>query len=251
MDIQSWPLKTIKPYEGNPRTISADAISKVANSIRTFGFLQPIVVDAEGVIIVGHTRYLAAKKLRRREAPVVVADKLSPEQVHAYRIADNKTGELSEWDEEKLLAELGILQGFESDLSVLGFENDELLRLMGDDALANSPEPNVDAEKSRLLDLLTVTIDPPTHEVLDGDVYLIGERHHLLCVSVMTGWPTWAPLLDHEGAVFCPYPGPFVTYGKFPEKHKLVMVQPDPYTCGHILDRYEECFPGGIEKVTL
>lgn len=249
MQIQSWPLKQPKPYEGNPRKISAQAISKVANSIKAFGFQQPIVVDRDGVIIVGHTRLLAAKKLKLKEVPVLVAD-LDEASAKAYRMADNRTSQETEWDEERLLQELGFLQGLNFDLDTIGFEDAELVRLLGDDALANAAEPDVDAEKSRLLDLLTVSLDPPRHEVTEGEVYLLGQRHHLCCMGIMTGWPLWVPLLQsNDDAIFCPYPGPFVAYGKFTERHHLVMVQPDPYTCGHILDRFDECFPGDIEKV--
>ena len=95
MKIEQWKLSDIKPYPGNPRQNDA-AVDAVAESIREFGFRQPIVVDAEGVIICGHTRYKAALKLGLEKVPVHVATDLTPAQIKAYRIADNKTADLAD-----------------------------------------------------------------------------------------------------------------------------------------------------------
>ena len=97
MDVQMMSIKDIHPYEKNPRR-NDDAVEAVANSIKEFGFKQPIVVDKDNVIIAGHTRWKAAKKLKLKTVPVLVADDLTEEQVKAYRIADNSTGELATWD---------------------------------------------------------------------------------------------------------------------------------------------------------
>ena len=120
MKIEMWPVERVKPYESNPR-INDDAVDTVAASIREFGFRQPIVVDAEGVIIVGHTRWKAAKKLGLTEVPVHVATDLTPEQIRAYRIADNKTAELAEWNYELLPIELSQLGDAGFDLGLLGY----------------------------------------------------------------------------------------------------------------------------------
>ena len=90
-NIVTMPIKDIHPYEGNPR-INDDAVEAVAASIREFRFRNPIIVDKDMVIIAGHTRYKAAKSMKVKEVPVIVADDLSDEQVRAYRLADNKTG---------------------------------------------------------------------------------------------------------------------------------------------------------------
>jgi len=108
MQVSQVSIPDIIPYENNPR-INGDAIDTVAKSIQEFGFQQPIVVDKEMVIIVGHTRYEAAKRLGYTEVPVVIASELTEEQARAYRIADNKTGELSDWDMKKLRLELKLL----------------------------------------------------------------------------------------------------------------------------------------------
>jgi glycosyltransferase involved in cell wall biosynthesis len=105
MDIQQLPLDKIKPYSRNPRNNST-AIKVVAESIKEYGFQQPIVVDKNYVIIVGHTRYAAAQQLKLDQVPVLIADKLNKEQVQAYRLADNKTNEYAAWDDVLLAEEL-------------------------------------------------------------------------------------------------------------------------------------------------
>lgn len=122
MEVKSMSIDDIKPYENNPRD-NDDAVDSVANSIKEFGWQQPIVVDKDNVIIVGHTRYKAAKKLGMDKVPVVVASKLTPEQVKAYRLADNKVGELADWDFEKLNTELDGIEDI--DMSQFGFDDSD------------------------------------------------------------------------------------------------------------------------------
>src|SRR3982075_3293798 len=117
MEIEQRPITSIRPYEKNPRLNDA-AVDAVAASIREFGFRQPIVVDEQGVIIVGHTRFKAALKLGLTEVPVHVAVGLSPAQARAYRLADNQTASLSSWDDDKLPLELVALQGMDFDLNL-------------------------------------------------------------------------------------------------------------------------------------
>lgn len=118
MQVQTWKIGDVHPYGNNPRN-NAAAVKPVANSIKEFGFQQPIVVDKDGVIIVGHTRYKAAKLLKLKEVPVVVADQLTDDQVKAYRIADNSTGEVAVWDVPLLTAEI---QGLDYDFSDFGLD---------------------------------------------------------------------------------------------------------------------------------
>ena len=122
MDVIEKKLKDIKPYEKNPRK-NDSAVDAVANSIREFGFKVPVVIDKDGVIVCGHTRYKAAKKLGLKAVPCVVADDLTEEQIKAYRLADNKVSELAEWDFNILGEELeGI---FDIDMSDFGFDLSE------------------------------------------------------------------------------------------------------------------------------
>ena len=109
MNIEWRNINDIKPYENNPRVNDA-AVDAVAKSIQKFGWRQPIVVDKDGVIVVGHTRYKAALKLGLEIVPVHVAADLTPAQAKAYRIADNQTATLSQWDDDKLPLELAALQ---------------------------------------------------------------------------------------------------------------------------------------------
>lgn len=111
-------IKDVQPYEKNPRR-NDDAVQYVAESIRVFGWKQPIVIDQDGIIVAGHTRLKAAKKLGLKEVPCIVADDLTDEQVKAYRLADNKVSEASEWDFDLLFGELDDLIDF--DMSAFGF----------------------------------------------------------------------------------------------------------------------------------
>ena len=105
MNIVEKRIDEIKPYENNPR-VNDDAVEYVAESIKAFGWKQPIVVDKNGVIIAGHTRYKAAKQLGLETVPVLIADDLTPDEVKAYRLADNKVSDFSSWDNKLLLEEL-------------------------------------------------------------------------------------------------------------------------------------------------
>lgn len=122
MKVEDWQIKDVKPYANNPRN-NDDAVEATANSIKEFGWQQPIVVDKNGVIIVGHTRLKAAKKLKLKQVPVTVAENLTDEQVKAYRLADNKTGELADWNEDLLASELEELGNLDFDMSEFGFDD--------------------------------------------------------------------------------------------------------------------------------
>lgn len=125
MKIEQWDIDRVRPYEKNPRR-NDKAVQAVADSIREFGFRQPIVVDSGGVIVVGHTRYKAALKLGLKSVPVHVAADLTPQQARAYRLADNRTAENAEWDVELLPIELGELRDEGFDLKLAGFSDKEL-----------------------------------------------------------------------------------------------------------------------------
>ncbi|MEQ8789498.1 MAG: DNA modification methylase [Pirellulaceae bacterium] len=169
MKIELRPLSEIKPYPNNPR-VNDDAVDAVAASLREFGFRQPIVVDSEGVIICGHTRWKAAQKLGLEKVPVHVAKDLSPEQIKAYRIADNQTAELAEWDYDLLPIELGELQAANYDLGLLGFDQDELAKLLGGDLQEGLTDPDEVPE-------------PPDEAITQpGDLWILGD-HRLLCAD--------------------------------------------------------------------
>jgi ParB-like chromosome segregation protein Spo0J len=129
MNVEIRPLSSIIPYARNPRTNIDKAVTKVKASLKEFGWRQPIVVDRDMIIIVGHTRYAAAMELGWTEAPVHIAENLTPAQCKAYRIADNKTAQESEWDTELLALEMEDLKMLEFDLELTGFDGDEWVRM--------------------------------------------------------------------------------------------------------------------------
>lgn len=122
MDIKTLNISDLKPYEKNPRK-NDEAVKYVAESIKQFGFKVPIVIDKDLVIVAGHTRLKAAKKLGISEVPCIVADDLTDEQIKAFRLADNKVAEEAEWDFDLLAEELDDL--FDFDMSAFGFVEEE------------------------------------------------------------------------------------------------------------------------------
>lgn len=167
MEIELRDLADIHPYSGNPR-VNDGAVDAVAESIRQFGWRAPIVCDLEMVIVCGHTRYKAAQKLALAKVPVHVARDLTPEQVRAYRIADNKSAELAEWDYNLLPIELAALQGTGIDMNMLGFEPDELLRLLDPEAKPGLTDPD------------DVPAPPDQATTQPGGMWVLGD-HRVLC----------------------------------------------------------------------
>jgi DNA modification methylase len=143
-------------------------VDAVVASIREFGFLQPMVIDKAGVIIAGHTRYKAALKLGLKKVPVIVAKDLTPEQIKAYRVADNQASDLSDWNYDLLPIEISELQEKEYDLSLLGFDPDELAKLL---------DPSL---KDGLCDPDEIPAPPDEATTRAGDLLILGD-HRLLC----------------------------------------------------------------------
>lgn len=159
MNVEYRPVTELIPYENNPRR-NDPGVKAVAASIREFGFKVPIIVDADGVIVAGHTRLKAALKLRMKEVPVIVADDLTPEQIKAFRLADNKVSELAEWDFDLLDLELADI---DLDMSEFGFD-------FSDDE--EEPTDVVEDEYDE---------ETPTEpKAKRGDIYRLG-RHKQMC----------------------------------------------------------------------
>lgn len=167
MSVELRPLDAVRPYSNNPRQ-NLDAVEAVAESIRRFGFRQPIVVDADGVIVAGHTRFRAAQRLGLATVPVHVATDLTADEVRAYRLADNKTAELASWDTAMLSIELDALRGADIDWTLLGFDEEELAKLLAPAGTEGLTDPDAVPEKP---------VDPVTKP---GDLWLLG-KHRLLC----------------------------------------------------------------------
>ena len=157
MEIKSIETNKILPYINNPRkNLNVD---KVASSIKEFGFQQPIVVDKSYTIIVGHTRYEAAKKLGLKEIPVQIAD-LTETQAKAYRIADNRLSEDASWDTKLLNLEFNDLLNKEFDLDLLGFTNDEIdnLFLKTDEESDKEINENIDLAEENISDVKMIQL---------------------------------------------------------------------------------------------
>lgn len=164
MKIVDKPIEWLRPYENNPRN-NEQAVEAVANSIKEFGFKVPIVATIDGEIVNGHTRFKAAKSLKLKTVPVLIADDLTEEQIKAFRLADNKTGELADWDVELLYGELDELTGF--DMTMFGFEDIDF-------SLDDFEE--VEKEEGEEVDINQE--EKPKVEY--GDIYQLG-RHRLMC----------------------------------------------------------------------
>lgn len=165
MEIVMMNIDEIIPYENNPRK-NDDAVEAVANSIKNFGFKSPIVVDANKVIVNGHTRLKASKLLGLTMVPVIIASDLTEEQCRALRLADNKTAEIASWDKKLLMKELESIdwEGLEMDMTDFGFDN-----------IFDSKPQEVthdDFEEGQYI--------PATPYSMQGDVYLLG-RHRIMC----------------------------------------------------------------------
>ena len=167
--IELWPLDRLRPYAGNAKTHGADQVARIAGSMAEFGWTVPVLVSSDGEVIAGHGRILAAAQLGLAEAPVIVLDHLGEAQRRAYRIADNKLAE-SPWDDALLSEELQALSAEEFDLSLIGFDDAELDRLLtgtvddtdardGEDEIPEAPEEPVSRP---------------------GDLWMLG-NHRLLC----------------------------------------------------------------------
>jgi len=162
--IEMRPIDDLVPYARNPRKNDGAAVDKVAASIKEFGWRQPIVVDGDGVIIAGHTRHKAARQLGLTEVPVHDAGDLTETQARAFRIADNRTGEESTWDDELLRLEFDDLG---DDIDLTGFDDEEISALEPETI---PPDGDPDA-----------TPDPPAEPVtVEGDLWTLGE-HRVLC----------------------------------------------------------------------
>lgn len=179
MDIVLKDIDELVPYENNPRD-NARAVKAVAESIKQFGWKVPVVIDKDDIIVAGHTRVLGARLLGINEIPCIIADDLTPDQVRAFRLADNKTAELADWNMEKLNLELAQLSDF--DMAAFGFEE------LDDTGDVEEPDDDPDAMANE--------IKEPTTQL--GDVWQLG-RHRLICGD-STDSDVLAKLMDGEKA---------------------------------------------------
>lgn len=179
LKVKQVELTKIRPYEKNPRR-NDNAVDAVANSIREFGFKVPIVIDKDNTIVTGHTRYKAAKRLGIATVPVIVADDLTPEQVKAFRLADNKVSELAGWDYDLLKGEMGEIK-----IDMLDFGFPEFLFDSSEEPVDEGREPihgnvNVPSQpisrESLPRELQDAELEPTPIEKIEGDGKTLMER---------------------------------------------------------------------------
>ena len=169
LQIEAWALSALNPYPNNPRTHSQEQVAMLAESVETYGWTMPILIDESGTIIAGHGRLMAAQRLKLDEVPCLVAHDWTEAQKRAYVIADNQLTIAGGWDKEKLSAELGELKALDVDLSQLGFPARELAKLLG-------PPPE---ESERLAAADDAKAEAP-QRTEPGDVWRLGP-HRVLC----------------------------------------------------------------------
>ena len=138
MKLELWPIDRLIPYARNARKIPHAAVDKVAASIKEFGWRQPIVVDADRVVVAGHVRLLAGQQLGEKKVPVHVATGLTPGQIQAFRLMDNRSHEETGWDLDLLGLEMAEIQELNVDVSLTGFDAAEISKLF--DSKSDSPE---------------------------------------------------------------------------------------------------------------
>jgi DNA modification methylase len=244
MLIEAWPIEKPVEYARNARMITQAAVDKVAASIKEFGFRQPIVVDKEGVIIVGHVRLRAAKKLELTHVPVHVAANLTPAQVKAYRLMDNRSHEDVEWDMAMLGAELLELKDMEINLVLTGFSGRELDSLLRD--------PLGDEKANEVPPVPNVAVSQP------GDLWLLGDpplQHRVLCGDC-TSPDAVAKLLSGGAKPFLMVTDPPYGVGLEPEWREEVGLNPSTRQGGKVAndDRVDwsaaySLFPGDVTYV--
>ena len=186
MKVEQIKIEEILPYDQNPRDNSA-AVEKVADSIKEFGWQQPIVVDEEKIILAGHTRHLVALSMGLKEVPVLIAKGLTEAQKKAYRIVDNKTSELAEWDKELLKSEFLALQELDFDLNLTGFDLDEIARMSGEDLMQFDEEldeideslefNDLDGANANHVKILMLYLDTDTEPKFKQMCVKIQEKH--------------------------------------------------------------------------
>lgn len=171
MNIIDLPIAQVLPYEDNPR-VNKDAVDVVKRSLEEYGFQQPLVIDSNNVLIVGHTRLAAAKLLGHQTVPCLVADNLNQEQIKAYRIMDNRSAEFADWNTSLLLKEVGELLDVNFDVDLTGFTEFDLKELGLDFDLGYVDEPATEEDEIPAVEAVPVS--------KTGDVFILG-NHRLIC----------------------------------------------------------------------
>jgi len=238
--LEHVALDAVRLHPQNPRVGNVELIKESVDANGFFGAL--VVQRSTGHILVGNHRWKAAREAGLPTVPVLYVD---VDDARALRIllADNKTADAGSYNTSVLADVLKALEGQPEGLLGTGYSAQEFDALLASLAPTDETNPERDGE---LLAKAGLALAPPRHTVGKGDRWRMGP-HALVCASVFADWAQWAPLLAPH-ALFVPYPGPFVALSTAADARTLVLVQPDAYIAGHILDRYADVH--GEAKVT-
>jgi ParB-like nuclease domain len=216
---------------GNPRTIDRarfDALVRSLEADPSMMAARPLIALPDGTVIAGNMRLRAAKELGWRTVPTVFAD-LPPERARLWLLRDNNA--YGDWHEEQLATLIAELRETGADLLLTGFAEREL-----DDLIASLDGNGLPDDRGSDLALADVSIGDPAHDCAAGETWALGP-HLLVIEPIYDGWQRWIPLLG-EGDLLVPYPTPTLPLTQRAQHHRLVMVQPDPWLAGHVLDKY-------------
>jgi hypothetical protein len=236
------PIENLTPMAGNPRKGDVDAVKR---SYEKFGQRKPLVARrlgisdngfATGTVTAGNHQLEAARALKWKEIAVVFIDE-DENTAKAFSLADNRTHDLGTYDEGELNTLLKEMEAFDADLfAATGYNSGDidviLESLNGSKEEASLSQP----DRGELLSLLNVAYGEPKTEVYSGDVYEVG-RHLLIIADVMKDWKKYVHYLTDD-VLFLPYPGPYIALSFKLDKQKTIMVQPNVYLAGHIIDKY-------------
>lgn len=240
LDIEYVPTGEVRPHPDNARQGDVGAIHA---SITHNGVYRPLIVQrSTGHILAGNHTYQAMLHHGLDQVPVVYRD-VDDEQAKRIMVADNRTADLGDYDKQVLLDTLQGLDGLEG----TGYDGDDLDTLL--EEINRDPLP-LDAEHAEdigeRLALMDVTFGDPQHTVTVGETWTVG-RHVLYVGDVARDHTEWGQYL--EGRVFAPYPEPYLTCSTLAEESVLLLVQPNPFLAGHLLDAHAQAFPGETVEV--
>ncbi len=178
MTIEIKKIEELQPYQRNSRRHSPEQIAKIARSITEFGWTNPILLDRNGMVVAGHARLEAAKSLGMTEVPTIALEHLTPAQVRAYVIADNQLALDAAWDEEVLASELAALEIDDVDLSLTGFSDDEIDKLLGRDD--DKPAPKSKELPEGLFEIVVICASESEQEEVFERLQLEGYKVRVL-----------------------------------------------------------------------
>lgn len=245
LKVESWPTDALREHPDNPRVGDVDAI---ARSIERYGQVRPVLIRSDGEIIAGAHTWKAITLLGRPRTEVVVNDTMTVEEAEAYMLADNALADRGHYDTGNLARVLSRAQEANgADLeAATGYTQADLDALLAEVAAGEGgggPD-----ERGKLLELADVTTGEPTHKVSHGEVYRLGgvvSGHVLIVADLFTDHALWAPWLarstgqgDEAPLVFVPYPTPHLPFSDLARGRRLVMVCPDPFLAGKLLDAW-------------